>query len=191
MLVMTIMYGSMYIASGMDDMKEKPVGKRIKTSPAKAYQVFTGIALSSFLLVFMQGLIMIFFTKHVYGVNWGENIVVPIIMVFTMTLLSSSIGMAAAVAIPGKNISLKVLNAVVPAVTAIAGGYVPLPDFGGILGIIQQISPNLYMQNALFNYIFDGSSEKIISAMITIGGMTVLMFAITLFTRRRYSDDSI
>ncbi|MGV8146433.1 MAG: ABC transporter permease [Alkaliphilus sp.] len=191
MLVMTIMYGSMYTAEGIATMKERPVGKRVKTTSAKSHQIFTGVTLASFLIVFMQALVLVFFTRYVYGVNWGASIAVPILMVLLMTLLSSSIGMAAATLIPSANTTMILLNIAIPALTFIAGGYIPLGNTDGIFAKTQQISPNLHMQNALFNYIFEGDSEKLIRSVIALAGITILMFAITFIARRRYTNDSV
>jgi len=191
MLVMILMYGSMYTSDGIGSLKEESTGKRLKVSPAKSYQIFAGVTLASLVTVFAQGVALVFFTKYVYGVNWGPNIGITLMMVFIMVLLSSSIGMAVGTLIPKRRTTEIVITTVVPVLTAIAGGYVPVGNLEGILGKLQLISPNYHMQNALFNHIFEGDPVKMLNAIMTMIGTTILMFTITLIARRRYINDSI
>lgn len=190
-LVMILMYGSMYTSEGIGSLKEQSIGKRLRVSPVKAYQIFAGVTLASIVTVFAQGVILVLFTKHVYGVNWGSSITITLMIVFIMTLLSSSIGMVVGTLIPNMRTAEIVLTTAVPVFTVIAGGYVVLGDLEGILGKLQLISPNYHMQNALFNHIFEGDSVKMVNSIATIIGITILMFTITLIARRRYTDDSI
>lgn len=190
-LVMILMYGSMYTSEGIGSLKEQSIGKRLRVSPVKAYQIFAGVTLASIVTVFAQGVILVLFTKHVYGVNWGSSITITLMIVFIMTLLSSSIGMVVGTLIPNMRTAEIVLTTAVPVFTVIAGGYVVLGDLEGILGKLQLISPNYHMQNALFNHIFEGDSAKMVNSIATIIGITILMFTITLIARRRYTDDSI
>ena len=190
-LVMILMYGSMYTSEGIGSLKEESTGKRLRVSPVKAYQIFAGVTLASIVTVFAQGVILVLFTKHVYGVNWGSSITITLMIVFIMTLLSSSIGMVVGTLIPNMRTAEIVLTTAVPVFTVIAGGYVVLGDLEGILGKLQLISPNYHMQNALFNHIFEGDSAKMVNSIATIIGITILMFTITLIARRRYTDDSI
>ena len=190
-LVMILMYGSMYTSEGIGSLKEQSIGKRLRVSPVKAYQIFAGVTLASIVTVFAQGVILVLFTKHVYGVNWGSSITITLMIVFIMTLLSSSIGMVVGTLIPNMRTAEIVLTTAVLVFTVIAGGYVVLGDLEGILGKLQLISPNYHMQNALFNHIFEGDSVKMVNSIATIIGITILMFTITLIARRRYTDDSI
>lgn len=191
MLVMTVMWGAFYTLEGMSEMKEDPVGKRIKSTPTKPYQTYVGVTLASVIIVFLQGLVLLFFTKYVYGANWGVSIAVPVLMIFVMVLLSSSIGMALGAVCPKISTARNVMNSAIPALTLIAGGYIPIGDLDGILGALQRMSPNFHMQNAFFNYIFEGDAGKIISALVTILLMTVFMLVVTFIAGRRQRHDSV
>ncbi len=61
----------------------------------------------------------------------------------------------------------------------------PLGDLGGMLGLLQEMSPNFHMQNALFHYIFAGDAGKIIRSLMILGAMTILMFAATFVAGKR------
>ncbi len=92
MLAMTLMFGSVYAAEIVVRLKNTYVGKRAKSTLTKQNQIFAGATIASFILVLAQGSIILFFTKYVYNVNWGENIFVSMLIIFAMTLVSTSMG---------------------------------------------------------------------------------------------------
>ena len=185
MLVMIILYGANYAAVGLGENIHEPVGKRRKIAPVKNYQIYAGETLAVVLTVFMQGVVLILFTKYAYQANWGENIFVPILVVFVLTLFATGLGTMLCVVFKNTTSASVALNIIVPATTFIAGGYMPLELPGRFLPLLRNISPNHFAQKAIFDYVHSGNIEKIISPLTILLSMTLFVFLIALLAGRR------
>ena len=78
--------------------------------------------------VFTQALIIIAFTRLAYGVSWGDNLPLVLLIVFVMAVLSAGLGAMAVMAAREESRAHSFLNVIIVVFTFIAGGYIK--DFG-------------------------------------------------------------
>ncbi|MCR3921407.1 MAG: ABC transporter permease [Firmicutes bacterium] len=176
MLMMIIMYGAMYSAFGMGESYLAAIGNRIKSTPVRAAEHYGGLVLGNVATVYFQGLILLAFTKYVYGVNWGDNLPLILIIMFVITCVSIGLGAMIVMVTKDSTLSSGILNVIIPVFTFVAGGYINL-SFPGKLSWLQYISPNYLAQTAVFNTIYGGPTQQ---TMLTLGGL--ILFVISTFT---------
>ncbi len=184
MLVMIIMYGALYSSFGMSESYLTNVGQRIKTTPISRKEQYTGLTLSSVLIVYLQVLVILAFTHFVFGVNWGDNIVMIMLIAFVLVVLANGLGVMVAMVTGNEMKSSNLINAFVVFSTFIAGGYWPI-NLPGLLNYIRYLSPNYLAQTAIFNTIYDGPADQVILMLAGMLTMIIACFMIAMIAERR------
>ncbi|MDF2531085.1 MAG: transporter permease [Clostridia bacterium] len=188
MLVMTIMYGTSYGNFSLKEEKLQNTSIRLASAPVKYLEIVLGKLLGSIVTIFMQAMIIIVFTKAVFNVNWGGNILFIIFVCFSLTLLAVGLGMM--VSNLGKNPQATgaLLNFGVNIMTFIAGGYFPASQMGPAIDKLGFISPNYLAQQAMFNTIYGGSPIQTTNAMLAIWIIAAAAFIIAGSIERRSAN---
>lgn len=188
MLIMSIMYGSGYGASEMQEDLFYSTGLRIRSTPVKTIELFTGKTLGSVFTVFLQGTIIILATKQFYGANWGDNIALVFLIILLMSILSVGFGIAIALLSKDEYMADRILNVITPVFTLISGGYFKIHFGSKIIEGIRFFIPNQLAHIAIFNTVYNGSIKLIGLSIITIIFMIVINFVIAAFAVRRCKD---
>ncbi len=168
MLLMMLLYGAEYGRVGIGEDYLGVLGDRIRLSPIKPSGQYSGKIIGLSIVPFLQGIVVILFTKYVYGVDWGNNIPLLLLTVFTFSVLSTTFG--AMLSIVAKDVvkAGSIVTIAILVFTFLAGGFVVM-DFG----ILAKLSPSTYAKTAIFNIVYNGDLN------LTYLNITV-MWAITL-----------
>ncbi|PFJ51506.1 ABC transporter permease [Bacillus thuringiensis] len=180
MLVMTLMYGAMYGSEGIAEDYFGETGKRIRSTPIKPYQQFTGKILGMIITTILQGIIVVLFTKFAFGANWGGDLFFIAFIIVSMSVFSTILGSMICLITKDSMRSAGIIALMVPVLTFIAGGYVKMD-----LENLMYISPNYLAQTAIFNTIYDGSQNTTRICIIAIWCLTLIVFTISLISARR------
>ncbi|MDF2520519.1 MAG: transporter permease [Clostridia bacterium] len=188
MLVMTIMYGTGYGNFAMKEEKRLNTSIRLASAPVNYLEVVLGKLAGSVVSVFLQGMVIIAFTKLVFNVNWGGSLGLIIFVCFSASLMSVGLGMM--VSNLGKNPQATggLLNLGVSITTFLAGGYFPSSQMGPAMEKLGHISPNYLAQQAMFNTIYGGSTAQTTNLIITIWAIVIAAFIIAGLTERRSAN---
>lgn len=184
MLVMIIMYGTLYSAHSLKHSYLANVGRRIKTTPIRPREQYIGLILANVATVYTQVLVIMAFTHFVYGVSWGENL--GLILLITFILVNLAMGLGAMIIMVCKDVSRAsgLLNVLIVGFTFIAGGYfkVTLP---GALEYVQYLSPNYLAQTAIFNTIYGGPADQTALMIAGLLAFVAVTFAAAMLAERR------
>lgn len=186
MLVMSIMYGTLYgsFAVAEDELLRTEI--RLKSSPVKNYQLFSGRLLGTIVTLVLEILIMIGFTKFVYKVNWGNNMPFILFTCFSATVMVVGIGIMAYSIFKDANRASGILNLTVIVFTFLGGGYFPLSGFGPKMKeLASYISPNYMIQQVIFNNIYGGNQTESQKYLIAIWSITIVSFIASSLVGRR------
>jgi ABC-2 type transport system permease protein len=184
MLVMIVMYGTMYGAYGMAANNLYPVGRRVKASPVRPGEQYIGTTIGNVATIFVSSLVIIAFSHFAYGVNWGDNLFLILLITFLHVILAVGLGsMAIAVMRDEKRASV-LINLLVIAWTFLAGGYfkITLPS---AFSWIQYFSPSFLVQTALFNTIYGGPFSQTLLMLAAMIGIILLSGIIGIAAERR------
>jgi len=180
MLLMFLLRGQEYGASGMGEDYLGTVGDRLKLSPIKPFEQYLGKTIGLSLVTFLQGMVIILFTKYVYDVDWGNHFAVIVLIVFVFSLLTTTLGGMLTILTKDSVKADSIANIVTLGSTFLIGGFV-IVDFGPIAAI----APSYYAKSAIFNVVYN---DQLGSAFMNIGQMlaiTMLFAVISILVSRR------
>lgn len=186
MLVMFMMYGTTYAVFGMKECYLGPTGHRIHTTPISRSQHYLGLVAANLMTVMLQGVIIVTFTRMVFGVNWGTNL--PLIMFLLLLTGTTAIGLGTAIVMITRDEILagNIINILVPAMTFLAGGFFRInPPPGSWLSTVQYLSPNYLAQTAFFTTIYGGDTGTILTMTAALGLVILITFTAALTAERR------
>jgi ABC-2 type transport system permease protein len=167
MLVMTLMYGTLYGGIGVGEVFLEDLGRRLRTTPVNKIVFYSATVTGYMITIFTQGSIIVFFTKFVYGVYWGDNILMILLIILAMSFMSVSLGTLVGMLAKERRITTAILQTMVPLATFISSGYFKfqMPD-PAIKRLVSSTVPNAIAQTAIFNTIYGGPAELIARMMI-------------------------
>lgn len=184
MLAMITMYASMWGAFAMGASYFSPLGQRVKASPLKAREFFIGTTLGNVATFFISSLVVISFTHYVYGVDWGNNLPLILLIALLNILVAIGLGSAATMIARDANKATVFLHLLVVAASVLGGSYykISLPVS---LSWVQYLSPNFLVQTAYFNTIYDGPAGQTAVVMGIMAGIVLICFAASMLAERR------
>lgn len=185
MLVMILMYGSLYGNYSISEIYVEQEGKRVQTTPTKKLEALLGYAGASIITVFLQGMILMLFAKYVFKANYGQNIWIIVFIIFSVSVLSNFIGMTVAVITKNSDKSSNILNLLIVACTFVSGGYSEIISDNKVYNNIVQFIPNGMAQRAMFNSIYGGQSSMVNFNILIIWIGIVLCMIIAILAGRR------
>jgi len=151
MLLMLLLSGAEYGRVFIGEDYLGILGDRLKLSPIKPFEQYLGKIIGLSFVSFFNGVVIILLTKYAYHVDWGNNLVLLLLIIFIFSLLTTTFG--AMLSIVTKDIvkAGSIVTIATIAFTFLAGGFVVM-DFGNI----QRLSPSYYAKTAIFNIVYEG-----------------------------------
>ncbi|UHA73178.1 ABC transporter permease [Paenibacillus sp. 481] len=166
MILMLLLYGQEYGIFMASQDYLGTLGKRMRLSAVKPYEQYIGKVLGLSLVTFFQGVILFLFTKYVYGVDWGNHIIVVLLTLFIFSILVTLLGLMLVIITRDIQKAQSISSFITLGGTFIVGGFV-IVDFGSVA----YLSPSYYAKTALFNIIYGNQVEQ---ALIHIGLMILI-----------------
>lgn len=114
------------------------------------------------------------FAHFVFDVEWGENILMLLLIVFAMSAAATSIGSLICMITRNEAQANSVVSLVVIGGTFLAGGFIKMD-----LGELKYLSPNFYGQTAMFNTMYQGDMERSVLYVVILFGMALLLSLIS------------
>ena len=175
MLVMIIMYGSIYANFAIDKSYYKAVGTRFRSTPLKLGEIFIGEAVGVVITIMVQVLILLLISNFAFGVNFGNSMPTIILTAFSLSVLSTMLGIFAVMATKKGLLGLALLNVIVPIFTFLSGGFVKV-NFGGFVGFLAKLTPNYLASNAMFKSIYGGATNEVFLSILGLWIISALLF---------------
>lgn len=185
MLIMTMMYGTTYGASSMVEEQFYRTEIRLKSAPLHSYEVFIGKVTGTILTLLLDALVILLFTKYVYDVNWGDNMLFIMFTCATLAVLATSLGVASFIIIGDENKTQALLTIMIPVLTLLGGGYIPYQSMSSAMKKLSLLSPNYLSLRIMLNTIYDGSQVQIRNYMAILWIASLFLFIISAFRGRR------
>ncbi len=180
MLMMTLLYSAEYGVNGIADDYLGVIGERIRTTPIKAYQQYTGKILGMCIASTLQGLFIVLLTGLIYGANWGSNYLLLVAIIFSMSMVATTFGAMFCMITQNGQKAQAFVTVLVIACTFLAGGFVKMD-----MGPLKFISPNYYAQTAMFNSVYGGDMSIAYSYIGVLWLFALAASAVALMLSRR------
>jgi ABC-2 type transport system permease protein len=185
MLVMILMYGANYGSNSIISAYVENEGIRLQTTPTRRIQILIGNIASSVLIVFIEGLLLMMFAKFVYKANYGHNIYIIIVIIFSMAVFSNFMGMMIGTLIKNQERASSIIGIFVVACTFISGGYMKFIINNPIYQKIIQFIPNGMAQNAMFNVIYNSNQAAVKNNILAIWVGIVICMSVSIVASKR------
>lgn len=172
--------GSFTVISGF----KKNTIVRFNLSPINRYSHVAGLFTGNLMTLFGCSLVMIVFTKFLFGSNWQGNVAIILLTYLLYSAFTVALGMLLGYLSkkPGLNVliivSLNILLGV-PAATLANGG------INEIFNWLKFFSPHYYSYMTIGDTIFKGPAERMYHSLISLTIFTVVLALLTLVTGRR------
>lgn len=185
MLVMFIMWG---IFQGVNSIREDlftPNRYRILSAPINKYKYYISKNIGVLLTFFVQILSIIFFTKYFYNVNWGDNLLIIILISLLISIVAINIGICISMIFKSENKVAGAVNGFVVISTFIAGGFTPIESDNIVFILLRNLSPNYHGQRAIFNIVYNGSSNEVLISILSLIAISIVLLITSLYFGRR------
>ena len=186
MLQMAILVGGIHSFKSTFYIKEK-IGNRVKSSPIKMLKLITLELIASFILIFVEGIIMLSLLSLIYGVKVRFSNLVPVLsLIAVLTILAVSIGVFATAISKKKTSGENICSIIVVIMTLASGELMPnmVDSFKDISFLY--INPFIWISNELSSLLTFNVSERLFSSLgIGIVASTLLIIISTLILNRK------
>ena len=184
MLVMIVMYGSIYSNFAIDKSYYSTVGNKIKSAPVRLGEIFIGEGIGVVATIMMQVIVLLLVSNFAFGVNFGSSIPLILLASFSLAVMSTILGIVACMSTKKGMIGLALLNVLVPILTFLSGGFVKV-NFTGIIGVISRTTPNYLATDAIFKDIYGGASREVYLSIVGIWIISAILFVVAKAIGRR------
>jgi len=190
-LILAIMNSALFACSCIGEDHFDSVGARVKSTPAKSYEVFLGKLLGSVLTTFIKAIIVITFSKLVYGANFGSNWGGIIFIVLTASVMAAAFGMMVCMIVGNTAKASTLISILVNVFTFLAGGYAAIVGANESVSKVMHLSPSFHAQTALFNTIYPDGFRATVQFYTTQGYiinmwcLSLVMFGVLYIVERR------
>lgn len=184
MLLMIMLYCASYGVDIVNEDKNRNMIGRIKSLPISRIKLIIGKVLGSVSVIFFLAMCIIIFSKFVYKVNWGDNIInqIPIMLLFSF--FTVSMGTFIGSIIKDLVIIDYIINLIVPFFTLISGGYIGNMFLSDNINNISFLSPSYAAKNIILKNIY-GYRMDVSVFYIELIGASILFISITIVLGRR------
>ena len=190
-LILAIMNSAVFACSCIGEDHFEAVGYRVKSTPIKSYEVFLGKLIGSVFTTFIKAIIVIAFSKLVYGANFGSNWGMITFIVLTASVMAAAFGMMVCIIVGNTAKASTLINILVNVFTFLAGGYAAIITTDASVSKVMHLSPNFYAQTAMFNTIYPDGFKATVQFHSTQGYImcmwcfSLIMFGIFYIVERR------
>lgn len=175
MSTMIAFYSSMPASYLIRRERLRKTGIRLSAAPIYKSDIFIGKVLASTLINFLCVLVVVLFSKWVFGADWGSHYFSVFLVLLTEVMLAVSFGLACSFLFK-EGAERAVVMIVTQIISFIGGAYFPVDDGTGFLKYIMNISPLHWANQALMQIIYAGQ----ISAALPVIGLNLLCCAVFL-----------
>lgn len=175
MCVLFVLYGVLTPTLRTIDHKDSGIFRRMMMSATKPGVIFWGEALGSIGIVTVQIGIVMLFTTVVYGVNWGENLIYPIVLILTEIIMIVSIGTTLGYIIKKESVASAIAHTGIVIMAFFGGAYLAIEDMGSLSEVGKYFSIVWWNNTAIFNLIY-ANDMTIFYKAISINLLAACMF---------------
>lgn len=184
MVIIFQLYGGIYTMEFIRKDLLSPTKWRMRSLPYGVHQHAFSIIFSCTIFSALQGLVMVYFTKWVYHVNWG-NIGLVMLVLFVISILTQLVYLNLAIGV--KNYKIADSLAIVYCLLSVglAGVWFPMPDIGILNFLTKYGNPLSLGRNAIIASRIGGYWELVLLDIGILVSASVVMGIVAKFLSRR------
>ncbi|HHT20458.1 MAG TPA: ABC transporter permease [Tissierellia bacterium] len=184
MLTLIMMYGTLQAAELVGFEARNRTNIRLKTSPTPMTLIFGSKVIAAILILTLQASIIVAANSLVFGVNYGHLGQLAALLI-PYGVFTCSLGIALNQLASKLKLSEGIMVFLINLFLFVGGAYFPVDQLG-VIGTLQQYSPVKWINEAIFQSVYQGLSEKIVPLGIRFGLISVVLLVVAgyLFSQR-------
>ncbi|QJD86178.1 ABC transporter permease [Cohnella herbarum] len=145
--------------------RTRQTATRLMAAPISKGELFAGKVIGCTVINLMCVSIIILVSKFAFHANWGDHMGLVFLILTAEVLLAVSLGLGVSYLVQGEK-SRSVIMIFTQIASFVGGAYFPFDDSHSIMGIVMNLSPLHWANDALMNIIY---SDNVSAAWPTIG----------------------
>jgi|GEM_PF-5055182 len=175
--VMILMFFMVVVGGEIIDEKKEGTFERVMSASNGKIRTALGFLLSFLIIGVMQCLAIVFGSKFIYKVYWGNSFLSLIMLFICFEFMIISISLLLSYLIKdGRNVLIIAVAIITPAMM-LSGSFVPIEAFDESVRKIAYLMPSTWMVSGLKEVVINGGG----AASILINCMVILLYAVVFF----------
>ena len=159
---------------------------RLAIAPINKMEIFLGKIFGGIAVNFVCILLVMVFSRFVFGADWGSHLGIVILLLFTLVFLAVSFGIGLSYIMKTDQGTRSIVMIVLQLAAFFGGAYFRIENAEGILKVIMNLSPLTWAREALTKIIYNNDVTAALPAIsLNIGiAFVFLTIAIVSFRKR-------
>lgn len=176
-LIMFLLYGGMSVSVSLSEEREKGTLHRLYAMPVSVHSMLIGKLFGVTLFSIIQSVVIVSFTKMVYGVNWGMNYYG--IALICMLISIATVGFAVILSsfIRSRRVLESVYSLLITSMTFLSGGMIA--NLGETVRNIGKYTINHWANEALRQLMAGGSLKDSWHEVSILAAITVVLLGVS------------
>ncbi|MEH7417983.1 ABC transporter permease [Neobacillus drentensis] len=186
MTTMIALYSAISASSLIRGERRRNTAIRLAIAPINKMEIFLGKILGGIGINFVCILLVMAFSRFVFGANWGSHLGMVVLILFTLVFLAVSFGLGLSYIIKTDQGMQTIVMIVLQLAAFFGGAYFRIDNADGFLRIMMNLSPLTWARDALTKIIYNNDLSAALPAIsLNIGiAIVFLMVAIVAFRKR-------
>ncbi len=185
MTTMIVLYAAMSAGLLMDAERKGHTAIRLLAAPIGKSSIFAGKLAGAFLLNAASVTIIVLISKYMFRAEWGDHMGAVFAVLLSQIVFSLGLGLCIGYLIKD-SASFAVLVTFVQVSCFFGGAYFPVKELTGALGVVRDLTPLTWTNDALLDIIFaDRVSAAVPTILINAGSAVFMLAAAVILMRRR------
>ena len=186
MTTMIALYSAISASSLIRGERRRNTAIRLAIAPINKMEIFLGKILGGIGINYVCILLVMAFSRFVFGADWGSHLGLVVIILFTLVFLAVSFGLGLSYIIKTDHGMQTIVMIVLQLAAFFGGAYFRIDNADGIMRLVMNLSPLTWARDALTKIIYNNdlaAALPVISLNIGIA-IVFLMVAIVAFRKR-------
>ncbi|MEH7120448.1 ABC transporter permease [Neobacillus vireti] len=186
MTTMIALYSAISASSLIRGERRRNTAIRLAIAPINKMEIFLGKILGGIGINFVCILLVMAFSRFVFGADWGSHLGMVVLILFTLVFLAVSFGLGLSYIIKTDQGMQTIVMIVLQLAAFFGGAYFRIENAKGFLKFIMNLSPLTWTRDALTKIIYNNDLTASLPAISLNIGISIvfLMVAITAFRKR-------
>ncbi len=159
--------------------------ERIKVAPVSEREILGGKLFGIFLIALLQFVMIVFFTRIFYRVNWGDSLLGIIIMILSSVLAFSGLSTLLASLTKSEEQIGNIGSALAMIFGFLGGGMWPASAFPDWLNMVSKFTPNRWAIDGFLKLMYQGGGVvSILPEVLVLLFMATIFFSLGVFRLR-------
>ena len=185
MIVLFVLYAVLPPFYSISNERKIGTGNRMLSSPFKKYEFFMGKFFGGMVLTILQLGVVVVVSTFVFGVNWGNRPILPMMLLLSEIVMATSIGICFGLVIKNEGTAASLVHTLIVLFGFFGGTYIPLSQVEGLAEVGRYFSPIWWIIGGMNNQIYLNDTTMLMQALAICLVAAAVFFGISVLKLSR------